>query len=333
LAEFLSSHLGYRAHLRVGRLIAGHSNETFLVDWGSHRWVLRRPPFGNLPRSAHDVLREWRVLKALQDTEIPVPRLIVVCDDPGVLGAPFYIMERIDGFVLTRQPRPRLLDPAAQRSLGFLIVEALADLHKMDIAKLGLGDLGRPEGFLRRLIDRRFKQLESVLARTREIPEMRTVHEWLVAHLPIDHRRASLIHGDFGPHNLLVTLEPRPRILAIVDWELATIGDPFTDLGWLTALWRDPGDPSWGSQDGFEVTELSGFPRKSELVHFYEELYGTRVEGLAFYQVLALWRLAIALEGSYARYLEGDADNPYFRGMDKTVPALAQIALGIATHT
>jgi aminoglycoside phosphotransferase (APT) family kinase protein len=332
LGQFLQHHLGERAELRVERLVAGRSNETFLVDWGSQRWILRRPPAGNLPHSAHDVLREYRVLKALQGSDVPVPGLITACADPSVIGAPFYLMERVDGFVITRSQPPGMEDPAARRSLGFLIVKALADLHRLDYREIGLSDLGRPEGFLRRQIERRFGQLESILSRTRDVPELRAVHEWLAANLPVDGGQATLIHGDFGPHNLLVTLEPLPKVLAILDWELATIGDPLTDIGWLTALWRDPGEEGWGAPEGFEVTELPGFPRKSELVQIYEDLSGTAVEHLAFYQVLALWRLAIALEGSYARYLEGHADNPYYRRVEKTVPAMARIALRIAAR-
>lgn len=327
LGRYLAVRFDEEHELSVREISGGRSNLTYAVDWGAHRWVLRRPPAGPLPPSAHDVLRECPLLTALEGTSVPVPRLLCVCRDTSVIGAPFYVMERLDGFVLTREQPPQVSDPVTCRRISEQVVDTLADLHSLDPRRVGLSSLGRPQGFVHRQLVRRRAQLDSIMERCRVVPELVELHAWLVAHEPEDRHDHAIVHGDYGLHNMLVTLDP-PRIAGVVDWELATLGDPLTDLGWLSAQWRDPGEPGYGGTQGFDVTERSGFLRRAELLDRYEERTGGRVRhDLPFYEALALWRIAIALEGSYAGRLAGARSNPDFDRFETLVPTMANYAL------
>jgi len=327
LGEYFAEQFGGAKPFTAERLVAGRSNETFLLTWGDERWVLRRPPIGHLPASAHNVLREYRVLEAVHGTAVPVPRPIIACADESVIGAPFYVMEMVDGRILTREKPEEVRDPETARLISTDIVRTLAALHTLDYKAAGLGDFGKPEGFLSRQVDRRFSQLQEIMSRCRELPQMVEIHDWLAANLPASEQAPGLVHGDYGPHNVLSRFSPDVKIAAVIDWELSTIGNPLTDLGWMTALWRDPGDPGYGGREGFEVTELPGFLNKTEVIDLYGELTGRDVSSIAFYQVLALWRLAIALEGSYARYVAGKTDNDYYTYLEDMVPAMARLAM------
>ncbi|MPZ22795.1 MAG: phosphotransferase, partial [Dehalococcoidia bacterium] len=256
LASYLRNHLEESHALGVERIVSGKSNETFFVDWGGERWVLRRPPAGPLPPSAHDVLREYRVLTALAGRGVRAPRTILACDDASVIGVPFYLMERIPGGTLFDESPPlRWLDDArARRRVGEEMVDALAELHRVDWRAAGLESFGRPEGFVARQVERRFGQLEGIMARCRYLPEMVEVHSWLQTHLPEECSTPTIVHGDYGPHNVIFDSTAPARLAAIVDWELSTLGDPHTDVGWLTAMWADPGDPEDERDPAFSLT-------------------------------------------------------------------------------
>jgi aminoglycoside phosphotransferase (APT) family kinase protein len=327
LGAFFAAQFGERRDLTVERLVAGKSNETFLLTWGEERWVLRRPPTGPLPPSTHNVLREHRIISALHGTNVPVPRPIVACDDVSVIGAPFYVMGRVEGRILTREKPEELQTPDLARAISTDLVRTLAALHAVDYNAVGLGDYGKPAGFLARQVDRRFSQLQEVMSHCRELPEMITLHDWLEANLPAEEGAPAIVHGDYGPHNVICRFTPKAEVAAVIDWELSAIGDPLTDLGWMTAMWRDPGDPGWGGTEGFEITEVPGFLRRAEAIELYGELSGRGVHHMDYYRVLALWRVAIALEGSYARYVAGKSDNQYFRLMEQMVPAMARVAM------
>lgn len=309
------------------RLGEGHSNITFVVSRSDHRWVLRRPPRPPLPPTAHDVLREHRVLSALADAPVRTPRPLIACDDDAVIGAPFYVMELSPGEVI-RHAVPDALDmPAQRRRIGEELVDALAELHLLDYTEVGLGDLGKPTGYLERQVRRWTGQWEH--NRTRELPVIEQVGAWLEANRPQTPRPA-IVHGDYKLDNVLVTTAPPARVTAILDWEMATIGDPLADLGYLTGTWAEAGDAEGGLLGLSRMTRAEGFPTRVELVARYAERTGLAAgDAITWYEALALWKLAILLEGSYKRLLAGTTDDPFFKLLDAGVPQLAEQALAI----
>jgi aminoglycoside phosphotransferase (APT) family kinase protein len=316
----------------VERIRGGHSNETFYVSRGHHEWVLRRPPRGPLLPTAHDVAREFRVLSALVSTAVPAPRPVLLCTDTDVIGAPFYLMERAHGVVIRAKLPPGFAgDESSRIGLGYELIDRLADLHAVDWQAVGLGDFGKPQGYLERQIRRWTGQLDA--SRNRPLPDLDAVTQWLTTNLP-DSGAATIVHGDYRLDNAMYAPEPPARIVAIFDWEMATIGDPLADLGYLLSFWQEPGDP--GTDPGIDLgdtawrlTTLPGFPTRAQLVARYAERTGRKMEHVAFYVVLAIWKLAILLEGSYHRHLAGTTDDPFFATLDRGVPALAQRALAI----
>jgi aminoglycoside phosphotransferase (APT) family kinase protein len=331
LGRYLADRFDEEHDVALEPIGGGRSNLTYALDWGENQWVLRRPPAGLLPPSAHDVLRECPLLSALEGTAVPVPRLVAVCRDQGVIGAPFYLMERRPGTVITRQSPAGLDDPAACRRLSERLVDTLAELHSLDVRRVGLASLGRPAGFIHRQLVRRRAQLDSIMERCRVVPELVTVHEWLVANEPEESGEHTIVHGDYGFHNVLVGFGP-PEIMAVLDWELATLGDPLSDLGWLSAQWRDQGEVGYGGSQRFDVTQRPGFLRRSEMLERYEERTGRDVRrDLPFYEALAIWRVAIALEGSYAGWRAGSRADADFGHMETLVPVMGEYALQRAT--
>jgi aminoglycoside phosphotransferase (APT) family kinase protein len=320
--------LGPDLPLDVERIRGGHSNETFYVTRGEEQWVLRRPPRGPLLPTAHDVGREYRVISALTSTNVPVPRPLLFCDDTSVIGARFYLMERIPGVVIRTKLPPDFEPVASRRSLADTLIDTLAELHAVDYQAVGLGDFGKPQGYLERQLRRWTGQLDA--SRNRPLPDLDAVTEWLQHHLP-ESGPATIVHGDYRMDNCMYAPEPPARILAIVDWEMATIGDPLADLGYLLSFWREPGDPQVGllSDDSFNVSLLPGFPMRRELVQRYAERTGREMRDVDFYVALAIWKLAVLLEGSYKRHLAGTTDDPFFATLGEGIPALAQRALAV----
>lgn len=323
LAEFLDS-----AGLGSGPLTAapvgeGHSNVTFLVGRGDERWVLRRPPRGPLPPSAHDVLREARLLSALRPHGTPVPEVLASCEDPEVIGAPFYVMTYVEGWVLTAELPPALDTPEAPARIAAELVDSLVELHALGPGDEGLDGFGRPDGYLARQI-KRFGGLLETNA-TRPLPQLEEVTEWLAANLP-ESPAPTVVHGDYRLGNVMFA--PRePRLAAILDWEMATIGDPLADVGYLTATWSASSDPVNAVSDLSPVTRRPGFPGREELARRYAERSGRPVDALPWYQVLALWKAAIFLEGNYKRFVAGTTADPYYAELEAGVPALAKAAL------
>ena len=316
------------APLLIERIRGGHSNETFFIASGTQEWVLRRPPYGPLLPTAHDVGREYRILQALSSTAVPVPHPILFCDDISVIGAPFYLMERIPG-VAIRDTLPVGFDTDIQTraGIGEALIDALAALHAVDWQQIGLDGFGKPQGYLARQIRRWSGQLDA--SRTRSIPALDAVTAWLQEHLPESHH-ATIVHGDYRLDNALLAPEPPARILAIVDWEMSTIGDPLADLGYLLSFWNEVGDPPFSlGDDAWQISAQPGFSTRAELVQRYIQRTQYNVEHLDFYVALAIWKLAILLEGSYKRYLAGTTDDPFFQLLEKGVPTLAQRALSV----
>src|SRR5581483_6430500 len=308
------------APLAVERVTTGHSNETFLVRRGGAAWILRRPPRVPLAPTAHDMVREARLLRALAGTPVPVPRLVAACADPSVIGTPFHLTERLDGWAIRdRVPAPFLAADARPR-VGAAFMAALATLHAADWRALGLADFGRPEGFLARQVGRWTKQLESY--RQRPLPDMDALARWLATHRPPGEPPA-IIHGDYHLDNVMFAPDVPPRVVAILDWETATIGDPLVDVGLATALWPDPDDEPLPLGEGVNLAALGGFGTRRDVAAHYARASGRSLAHLPYYQALGLFRLACILEGSWARHVRGAADDPYFALLERGVPAMA----------
>jgi aminoglycoside phosphotransferase (APT) family kinase protein len=309
--------------LAVARITTGHSNETFLVRRGAGTWILRRPPRVPLAPTAHDMVREARILRALAGTAVPTPRLVAACADASVIGASFHLTARLDGWVIReRVPEPFLASDARPR-VGEAFVDALAALHAADWRGLGLADFGRPEGFLERQVARWTKQLETY--RQRPLPDMDALAAWLASHRP-PAGPPTIIHGDYHLDNVMYAPTLPPRVIAILDWETATIGDPLVDVGLCTALWPDPGDRGLPMGDSAPLAALGGFAYRRDLAAHYARRSGRSIEHLPYYQALGLFRLACILEGSWARHVRGAADDPHFATLGAGVPAMARRA-------
>jgi aminoglycoside phosphotransferase (APT) family kinase protein len=305
----------------------GHSNVTFLVRRGDAEVVLRRPPRPPLPPSAHDVLREARLLGALQDTAARVPRVLAVCDDEAVIGAPFYVMERLEGHVITSAV-PGVLDtPQERRRIGEELIDALVEVHAVDWAACGLEGFGKPTGYLERQV-RRFLGLWEH-SKTRNVPAVERVAQWLSEHVPPP-GPATIVHGDYRLGNSMFAPEAPARLVAIFDWEMATIGDPLADIGYLCASWSEADDPPVGRFELGRVSRGEGFPTRAQLIARYEERSGRAVTDLRWYTTLALWKSVVFMEGNYRRAIEGRTDDPYLKSFGEGVGELAQRAEAVA---
>jgi aminoglycoside phosphotransferase (APT) family kinase protein len=320
LAAYLDSlGLGTGA-ARIEPIGDGHSNLTFLVEREGARVVLRRPPQGPLPPSAHDVIREARLLSALRPHGTPVPEVLGTCEDEGVIGAPFYVMAWADGHVLGGEMPAGLVGEAER--LSECLVDGLVDLHAVDATDAGLAGFGRPDGYLGRQL-KRFGGLYETNA-TRPLPDLEVVADWLAANLP-ESPASTVVHGDYRLGNVMIAPSPT-RLAAILDWEMATIGDPLADLGYMTAMWSEAGDPPNPVGDLSSVTRGAGFPDRAFVVARYAERTGRSLDALPWYQVLAIWKAAIFLEGSFRRFGAGTTTDPYFASLESGVPALAALA-------
>ena len=315
--------------LQVERIRGGHSNETFSIRRGRDHWALRRPPRGPLLPTAHDVEREYRVLRGLEQTNVPAPRPLLFCADDAIIGAPFYLMEWAPGVVIRATLPPAFeADVAARHGLGDEVIDRLADLHAVDWQAVGLADLGKPQGYLERQLRRWTGQLDA--SRNRPLPDLDAVTAWLHAHLP-ESGAATLVHGDYRLDNLMFAPQPPARAVAILDWEMATLGDPLADVGYLLSFWREPGDPDFGAlgDAAWNISAQPGFPSRAELVERYAARTGRQMDHVAFYVALAIWKLAILLEGSYKRHLAGTTDDPFFASLGEGIPMLARRALAV----
>ncbi len=336
LRAYLTEELGAVENFDVRRHQEGHSNETLFVTWGGRELVIRRPPPGDIAESAHDVLREYRVVDALQDTDVRVPTTVLACDDHSVIGSDFYAMERQEGNVLRDEEPDRFAKPSAREQIGYETIDRLVEIHEVDYEAVGLeeGDFGYPPGFTERQVRRWSEQLMwafQVTAKEREIEDLYEVMEWLYDNVPDDDEYPdTLVHGDYKLDNLMFGPGEDPEMVAIFDWEMSTLGDPFTDLGWMLSYWRekrDPEPPIESLAQPFLTRE--GYPSRRDLVDRYERKTGYEFENATFYWVLATYKLAGLGEMFYRRYLEGNSADPMYPKMEDGVPALAEQALAI----
>ena len=287
--------------LAFERIAGGLSNLTYRVtDAAGRRWALRRPPLGKTLGSAHDMAREHRVLAALAPTEVPVPPLVGLCEDEAVTGAPFYVMEFVDGPILRGLAKAEAAfpDEGDRRAIGDRVADTLAQIHAVDPDAVGLGELGRKQDYVARQLRRWQGQWEK--SKTRELATVDRVHDRLAARIPAQ-GPATLVHGDYRLDNMILT--PQGEVAAVVDWELCTLGDPLADVGTLMAYW--PEREEGGVALGAPANLAPGFPSRRELAARYAEASGRDISELDFFLALGYWKLAIILEGVYARYAAG----------------------------
>ena len=309
----------------TAELIAGgRSNLTYRITDGERRWVLRRPPLGHVLPTAHDMNREFRVMSALAPTDVPVPATRANCQDPDLIGAPFYVMDEVDGTILRTAEELAELPPETARACGEEVVDVLARIHRVDYEAVGLGDFGRPDGFLERNLNRWRTQWDKNKAT--ENPGIDEIGRRLHASRP-ESGAAAIVHGDYRLDNTMLAPDDAGRIVAVLDWEMSTLGDPLTDLGLLLIYWGRSGDDAVNRP---ESTMAPGFPTTDEVVARYADVSGRSVEHLDFYVVFAYYKLAIIVEGIAARYRMGKTLGEGFEHMGAIVQSLVDRALEVA---
>lgn len=325
LEAYLRAHLpGAEGPLVVAQFPSGFSNLTYLLRFGDRALVLRRPPFGATIKSAHDMGREYAILSRLAPVYPKVPKPLLYCEDEAVIGAPFYVMERVEGVILrAKMPEAMIPPPDRMAAVAGAFVDTLAELHAVDYAAAGLGELGRPEGYVRRQIEgwaRRYRK-----ARTDDVPALERAAAWLDEHQPPESGTA-LIHNDYKYDNLVLAPDDWSRVIAVLDWEMATIGDPLMDLGTTLGYWVDPDDPPAMQALRLSPTTLPGNPTRAEVAERYAAASGRDLGDVVFYYVYGLFKIAVIVQQIYARYRAGHTSDPRFAGLIHAVRACGDVA-------
>ncbi len=322
LRPFLEASLpGAEGPIEVRQFRKGHSNLTYLVRLGDREAVLRRAPFGATVKHAHDMGREFRILEALQGAYGRAPRPIAFCDDESLIGARFYLMERVYGVVIRGDGAGSGLTftPALLRATSTALVDNLADLHAVDLTRNDLASIGRPQGYVARQVKGWTERY--LAAKTDELPEVETVATWLAANLPLE-RGAALVHNDYKYDNVVLDPADPTRIVAVLDWEMATVGDPLMDLGTMLGYWSDPDDPPEIRARPAGPTALPGSLSRRELVERYEERSGRVVGSALFYYVFALFKVAVIVQQIHRRWVEGHTHDERFAALAGWVRAM-----------
>ena len=310
--------------IQVEQFPCGYSNLTYLVRVGDRSVILRRPPVGVEIATAHDMGREFRILSHLGPVYPQVPEPLAFCDDETVLGAPFYLMERVEGVIL-RKEMPEAMNPAPEHTsrIAAGLVVTLAELHAVDYEAAGLGGLGRPEGYARRQIEGRTKRYQR--AETDSIPEADKVASWFRDSMPAE-GDAALIHNDFKHDNVVLHADDWTRVIAVLDWEMATLGDPLMDLGTSLAYWTQPNDPPALLRSRLSPTTLPGTPRRAEVLELYARASGRDVGNIVFYYAYGLFKVAVIVQQLYLRYVTGRTTDPRFAHLIDGVRVLNRVA-------
>lgn len=323
LEGYLRKHLDIKGPLRVRQFPGGYSNLTYELSSEDQRFILRRPPRGQKAQTAHDMGREFFVLSCLHE-HLPVcPRPLHYCEDPAVLGAPFYIMTAIDGLILRAAlPEGFQHDPLVQREQTVALISLQARLHGLDYRELGLAEFGQAAAYRERQIKGWSKRYRA--ARTEDAPDFEEIMSWLVSRLPREEDRAAVIHNDFKLDNVVFDRAAPTQIIGVLDWEMATIGDPLMDLGNSLAYWVEADDPPFMQAMQTLPSQLPGFLRRREQLALYQELSGLSLENWDFYYAAGLFRLAVIAQQIYARYRQGASSDPRFARLIHGVRGLEQ---------
>lgn len=326
LQNFLREKLNVSSdEIEISQFPGGSSNLTYCVRIGETEYVLRRPPFGNQVKSAHDMSREFNVLSKLSAVYKPAPKPLIYCNDEAIIGSEFYLMERRNGLII-RGKSPEILEnsPELQRKVCETFIENLADLHALDYEKIGLENLGKPEGYVTRQVTGWTKRYFN--AKTDEHSELETAIEWLNKNIP-ESNGASLIHNDYKFDNVMLNPENPTEIVAVLDWEMTTIGSPLMDLGSSLAYWMS-------KESGNELLNMPFNPRvlmenisRAELVEMYEEKSGKKVSDMLFYYVFGTFKLAVIAQQIYFRYVKGFTKDERFANFNNFINSLGKIAL------
>lgn len=323
LKKYLSSLLpGFDGELTIEQFPGGYSNLTFLLKSSGKEFVLRRPPVGANIKSAHDMSREFKVLTVLKPVYKPIPTPILFCDDENIIGSTFYIMERVKGIILrNRIPKGMELTPAIMRSISESAVDNLAALHSIDLEKSGLIEMGKPEGYIKRQVEGWIKRYFA--AETDTIDDMNKTVEWMQENLPTD-GTAAFIHNDYKYDNLVLDPENLNNIIAVLDWEMATVGDPLMDLGTSLAYWGEANDSD--ALKPFNLTWLPGNLTREEVVQRYAATKDISVPDMLFYYVFGSFKIAVIVQQIYARFKKGFSKDERFAGLIHVVKACASNA-------
>lgn len=315
------------APLQVAQFPGGHSNLTYLLRFGELELVLRRPPFGPVPASAHDMAREHRWLAALHPIFPLAPRPYLLCDDPSVAGATFYVMERRHGRVVRDEEPPDLLDrPTVRRAVSECIVDTLAALHALDAIDERIAPLGKPKGFVERQVRGWTERWHR--SRMDDVKDMDDCAQWLIDHLPPEPTRPSVVHGDFKLDNVMLAPDRIDRVVAVFDWEMTALGDPLIDVGILLAYWASVvagADPATAGP----LTARDGWYTRDQIVERYAQQSGRDVSRMRFYEIFALFKIAVVVQQIFYRYKQGQTDDRRFEQFDRRVAALARRAVAL----
>ena len=313
--------------MQVAQFPGGHSNLTYHVRFGTTELVVRRPPFGPVPPTAHDMAREYRWLSAIHPVYPLAPRVHALCEDPTIVGSIFYVMERRHGIVVRQEEPSGIRDrPDIRRHISFALIDALADLHAIDIGAAGLTHLGKPQGFVERQVRGWTDRWNG--SKTSDLPEMENLARWLVESLPPNPAQPSVVHGDFKLDNLMLDAADPSRIVAVFDWKMAALGDPLVDLGILFAYWV-PNAPTAQRDSLTTVTTLPGWLTRSELVDRYAARTNRDLSRLKFYEVFALFKVAVVIQQIYYRFVKHQTDDQRFANFGERVTSLARRAVSL----
>ncbi len=325
---WLKEHVpGLEGKMEALQFPGGHANLTYLVRFGERELVVRRPPLGPVAPRSHDMAREYRVLSRLADHFSPAPRAYALCEDPSVMGAIFTVMERRTGVVVRGVFPPEFeRHPDARRRMSEGLIETMAAFHDVDYAAIGLEDLGRPEGYVRRQVGGWYGRWER--SKNRELPLFDQMHEWLLANLPAS-PGSSLVHNDLKFDNVMLDPEDPGRVVAVLDWDMTTLGDPLIDLGTLLGYWAQADDPPERGATA-AITAQPGFPSREEITARYAERRGIDVRTIPWYEVFALWKTAVVLQQIYIRFVRGQTKDARFEMMGTRVPILVQLAAEVS---
>jgi aminoglycoside phosphotransferase (APT) family kinase protein len=316
--------LDLSAEMEVSQFPGGHSNLTYLVRLGGAEIVIRRPPLGPLPPKAHDVAREYRWLAALHPVFDLVPRPYLLCEDPGIIGSVFYVMERRRGIVVRDEEPLRLAHhPEQRRLVSAVLVDTLVALHAIDVSAPPLADLGKPGGFVERQVRGWTERWER--AKTADVPDMEALARWLAAHVPPDAANPAVVHGDFKLDNVMLDPLDYGHVVAVFDWEMSALGDPLVDLGILLAYWMPWAPPSLDAAPA-AVTDRPGWFSRQEIIDRYAARSGRDLSNIRFYETFALFKIAVVIQQIFYRYTHGQTDDARFVSFGDRVAYLARQA-------